>query len=238
VVTRQCQQRLVAAVGALERMLHLEKMLSRRTVQVRPRFMAAVLACLCVLAHGPQTTAVPTSAAAHGLTYALPLFDPSRSSSVNMEMSLPLRVHYADANTELSGVVCRDDVRLGEYKGRVAFACWTNAPNEMFWARMGNGVLGLAPRYQKQHDEDHHPLPPPMLLGLTAPNAKDSNVAGLPPRFSFMASKTAAELQVFSPRSPPPPPHAECICCVRAGARCCCGSRSEPACFACRLLYI
>eukprot|EP00802_Teleaulax_amphioxeia_P003548 Tamp_03551.p2 GENE.Tamp_03551~~Tamp_03551.p2 ORF type:complete len:515 (-),score=118.14 Tamp_03551:2123-3541(-) len=113
-----------------------------------------------------------------------------------MELNLPLRVHYADANTELSGVVCRDDVRIGEYKGRVAFACWTNAPNEMFWARMGNGVLGLAPRYQKQHDEDQHPLPPPMLLGLTAPNAKDSNVAGLPPRFSFMASKTAAELQL------------------------------------------
>ena len=113
-----------------------------------------------------------------------------------MEMNLPLRVHYSDANTELTGVVCRDDIRLGEYKGRVAFACWTNAPNQMFWARMGNGVLGLAPRYQKQHDEDKHPLPPPMLLALTSPNAKDSNVAGLPPRFSFMASKTAAELQV------------------------------------------
>jgi hypothetical protein len=208
-----------------------------RTVQVRPRFMAAVLACFCVLAHGPQTTAVPTSAAAHGLTYALPLFDPSRSSSVNMEMSLPLRVHYADANTELSGVVCRDDVRLGEYKGRVAFACWTNAPNEMFWARMGNGVLGLAPRYQKQHDEDHHPLPPPMLLGLTAPNAKDSNVAGLPPRFSFMASKTAAELQVFAPRSPPVPQcRVHLLCTSRSPLLL--REPSEPAYFACWRLYM
>ena len=212
---------------------------------------AAAIACLCVLAHGPQTTAVPTSAAARGLTSALPLFDPSRSSSANMELNLPLRVHYADANTELSGVVCRDDVRIGEYKGRVAFACWTNAPNEMFWARMGNGVLGLAPRYQKQHDEDQHPLPPPMLLGLTASNAKDSNVAGLPPRFAFMASKTAAELQVSaapghlrSPLRPPPfprpPPvrtwaqtarHARggvavgCVCCARGGPRC---SRGTP----------
>ena len=151
-----------------------------------------VLACyLALLTRGRQITAVPA-----GLSAALPLFDPSRSSSASVQMSLPLRVHYADANTELSGVVCRDDVRLGEYKGRIPFACWTNAPNEQFWARMGNGVLGLAPRYQKQHDEDKHPLPAPFLLALTAPTAKDSNAAGLPPKFSFMASKTAAELQL------------------------------------------
>ena len=151
-----------------------------------------VLACyLALLTRGRQITAIPA-----GLSAALPLFDPSRSSSASVQMSLPLRVHYADANTELSGVVCRDDVRLGEYKGRIPFACWTNAPNEQFWARMGNGVLGLAPRYQKQHDEDKHPLPAPFLLALTAPTAKDSNAAGLPPKFSFMASKTAAELQL------------------------------------------
>jgi hypothetical protein len=57
-------------------------------------------------------------------------------------------------------------------------------------------VLGLAPRYQKQHDEDKHPLPPPILLALTALNAKDSNAAGMPPKFAFMASKSAAELQL------------------------------------------
>ena len=218
-----------------------QNMVGRRRASRRG---VTAIACLCVLAHGPQTTAVPTSAAARGLTSALPLFDPSRSSSANMELNLPLRVHYADANTELSGVVCRDDVRIGEYKGRVAFACWTNAPNEMFWARMGNGVLGLAPRYQKQHDEDQHPLPPPMLLGLTAPNAKDSNVAGLPPRFSFMASKTAAELQVSAApghlRSPlrpppvPPPPSrshmgadgAACARWCRGGVRLLCSRRA------------
>ena len=100
-----------------------------------------VLACyLALLTRGRQITAIPA-----GLSAALPLFDPSRSSSASVQMSLPLRVHYADANTELSGVVCRDDVRLGDYKGRIPFACWTNAPNEQFWARMGNGVLGLAP---------------------------------------------------------------------------------------------
>jgi hypothetical protein len=161
--------------------------------------VSTVFACcsLVLMTSGPRTTAVPTGGpSAAELTSALPLFDPSRSSTANMEMNLPLRVHYSDANTELSGVVCRDDVRLGEYKGRVAFACWTSAPNQMFWARMGNGVLGLAPRYQKQHDEDQHPLPPPMLLALTSPKARDSNAAGLPPKFAFMASKSAAELQL------------------------------------------
>ena len=130
------------------------------------------------------------------ITSALPLFNPSRSSSANIDQSNSLTVHYADANTELTGILCRDDVQLGEYRARLSFACWTSAPNQQFWAEMGNGVLGLGPKYQKQHDVNGRPLPSPILLGFTARDAVDSNAAGLPPKFAFMATKSAAELQL------------------------------------------
>jgi len=113
-----------------------------------------------------------------------------------MKMNKPLRVHYADANTELSGYECKDDVKLGDYQARVTFACWTAAPNQQFWAQMGNGVLGLGPKYQKQHDADGHPMPEPLLLAMTDANAMDSNAAGLPKKFAFMATDSGAELQL------------------------------------------
>mmetsp|Transcript_45919 Transcript_45919/g.70265 ORF Transcript_45919/g.70265 Transcript_45919/m.70265 type:complete len:507 (-) Transcript_45919:133-1653(-) len=151
------------------------------------------LAAICCIVSISIAVAVAAPAAT---TSALPLFDPARSSSINMRMDKPLRIHYADANTELSGYECKDDVRLGDYQARLSFACWTNAPNQQFWAEMGNGVLGLGPKYQKQHDEDGHPMPEPLLLGMTDPNAVDSNAAGLPKKFAFMATEAGAELQL------------------------------------------
>jgi len=149
---------------------------------------------LTLLMHAStRVDAMPNPSA---ITSALPLFNPSRSSSANVDQSSSLTVHYADANTELTGLLCRDDVQLGEYRARLSFACWTSAPNQQFWAEMGNGVLGLGPRYQKQHDVNGKPLPSPALLGFTARDAVDSNAAGLPPKFAFMATKTAAELQL------------------------------------------
>lgn len=111
----------------------------------------AVLSALCA---GALVGAVPASVAT-----SLPTFDPSRSSSVSLRTDQTIRVNYAADNTELSGYRCSDDVRLGNYKARVAFSCFTNAPSAQFWSEMGNGVLGLGPKAQRRTDLDAHKLP-------------------------------------------------------------------------------
>ena len=193
-------------------------------------------AVLCALCVGAIVGAVPASVAT-----SLPSFNPARSSSVSLRTDQTIRVNYADAHTELSGYRCSDDVRLGNYKARVAFSCFTHAPSQQFWSEMGNGVLGLGPKAQKRTDKDDHKLPVnpqtmrlyslptrfncsilglsrrilspkpgswdlkaavaehkqvPLLASFTSKNAVDSNAAGLPPKFAFMATNDAAELQV------------------------------------------
>lgn len=149
-------------------------------LSVRVHSAAVIFCCLLI---GLQTKAIPVEVDSVMKTFALPLFDPSRSSSANVQLSHPLRVNYADANTELSGVLCRDDVRLGEYAGRISFACLTTAPDQQFWARMGNGVLGLAPRYQKQQDEDNNPLPVAQFALFRA--LHDTHSSSRPPAHTF-----------------------------------------------------
>lgn len=149
---------------------------------------AALLGTLCAIS---AVFAVPASEAT-----SLPTFDPSRSSSLSLRTDQPLRVTYADADTELSGFRCSDDVRLGNYKSRASFACFTSAQNQRLWPEMGNGVLGLGPKAQKRHDLDGAKLPVPLLDAMTGPNAVDSNAKGLPSKFAFMATKDAAELQM------------------------------------------
>ena len=43
-------------------------------------------------------------------------------SSVSLDMGKPIMVHYADANTELSGYTCSDTIGLGGYRSGKALA--------------------------------------------------------------------------------------------------------------------
>lgn len=129
-------------------------------------------------------------------TDIMPLFNPSKSTSMNLDMGKPLMVRYADANTELSGYTCSDTITLGGYTSEVKFACFTDAPSQamQFWSQMGNGVLGLGPVWQKQHDEAGRKMPEPVMAQMAG--VMDSQKDMLTKKFAFMSRRNAAELQL------------------------------------------
>lgn len=172
----------------------------------RTMMRAALLGTLCAIS---AVFAVPASEAT-----SLPTFDPSRSSSLSLRTDQPLRVTYADADTELSGFRCSDDVRLGNYKSRASFACFTSAQNQRLWPEMGNGVLGLGPKAQKRHDLDGAKLPVEPHSATVTPSSPCPSAATVLQQSShcFLDSRSARQSSHHGPRR-------------HSGRRCRCSTR-------------
>ena len=125
---------------------------------------------------------------------ALPLYDISRSDSSSLYENKKVKSQFPiDVSVSLTGFVCQDFVEIGGIRSKVSFACWTNPLTAQLWNSMGNGILGLGPGVSKISKVGEYVLPPPLLLSLGRHEGDDQ---GFPKKFSLMAGKSSAELQI------------------------------------------